>query len=91
VDEQPVSELLPVLYRAVLDSVAELERLGFRRDAAKIRADATNTYSRAWNRAGSQRLQALRTRAARIAEGRRRRRPVALETLGRVDVGGTSA
>lgn len=72
VEQQPVAEILPGLYRAVLDAVATLEALGLRRDAARIRQDATDTYSRAWNRGAARRLQILRARAERAAAGRRK-------------------
>jgi hypothetical protein len=70
VDDPPVSEVLPRLYRAVLDAVARLEGRKRRADAAVIRADATRVYSRAWNADAARRLTALRIRADRIAEGR---------------------
>jgi hypothetical protein len=73
-EDQPVSEILPGLYRAVLDAVANLEALKRRRDAAEIRAEATRVYSRAWTPDAAKRLVALRVRAGRITEvpGRRR-------------------
>ncbi len=72
VEQQPVAEILPGLYRAVLDAVASLEALGLRRDAARIREEATASYSRAWNRGAARKLQVLRARAERAAAGRRR-------------------
>lgn len=89
VEPEPLSETLPVLYRAVLDAIAELEALGFRREAAQVRADAIRAYSGAWNPAAARRLDALRSRADRVAAGRRRRGPTALEPLERIDLGGT--
>ena len=73
VEQQPVAEVLPGLYRAVLDAVADLELRGLRRDAAAIRADATRAYSGAWNAAAARRLRVLTARAARIIGSRRRR------------------
>ena len=70
-EQLPVSERLPRLYRAVLDAVAELEAQGRRRDAAAIRADATTAYSRAWNSVAERRLASLRARATRIVESNR--------------------
>lgn len=67
-DAPHVSEVLPALYRAVLDAVAALEARGRRRDAAEIRADATRVYSRAWNTKAAKRLEHLRLRADRILE-----------------------
>ncbi len=82
VEPEPISETLPVLYRAVLDAVAELEALGFRREAAQVRVDATRAYSGAWDPAAARRLHALRARADRVAEGRRTRRPTVLDPVG---------
>ena len=67
-EQLPVSEVLPGLYRAVLDAVARLEAHGRRREAGAIRAEATATYSKAWNSAAEGRLRTLRTRADRIIE-----------------------
>jgi hypothetical protein len=78
VDQQPVAEILPGLYRAVLDAVADLELRGHRSDAAALRADATQAYSGAWNAATAHRLRVLRARAARIVA---RRRPGRHESL----------
>jgi hypothetical protein len=84
VDESPISEVLPGLYRAVLDAVASLEANDLRRDAAVIRAEATRVYSRAWTADAARRLRTLRIRADRIRESRRPRRyDAVLETLGR--------
>jgi hypothetical protein len=92
VEQQPVAEILPVMYRAVLDAVAELEALGHRREAGQIRADATRAYSTAWNHAAAHRLQSLRARAIRVADGPRgHRRATVLEAVGRkADVGRTA-
>jgi hypothetical protein len=81
VEQQPVAEILPGLYRAVLDAVGSLEALGLRRDAARIRQEAIDTYSQAWNRGAARRLQVLRARAERAAAGRRR--ALAVESDGR--------
>jgi hypothetical protein len=84
VERTPVSELLPGLYRAVLDAVADLERRGRRRDAARIRAEATKVYSTAWTPAAEHRLRALQARAARIrAQRRRAGSDAVLESLAR--------
>jgi hypothetical protein len=74
VEQQPVAEVLPGLYRAVLDAVADLELRGLRRDAASIRRDATRAYSGAWNAAAARRLRILGARAARIVASRRARK-----------------
>jgi hypothetical protein len=84
VDDSPISEVLPGLYRAVLDAVAALEANDQRREAAVIRADATRVYSRAWTADAARRLRTLCARADRIRESRHPRRYEAvLESLGR--------
>jgi hypothetical protein len=70
-EQLPVSERLPRLYRAVLDAVAELEACGRRNDAAAVRAEATAAYSKAWNLAAERRLTSLRARAGRIVDSHR--------------------
>lgn len=83
-DELPVSEILPGLYRAVLDAVADLEARDRRPEAAAIRAEATGVYSRAWTAEAAKRLRLLRARADRIVEARYRSRyETVMETLGR--------
>lgn len=85
-DDESVSEILPGLYRAVLDAVANLEAGKRRHEAATIRAEATRVYSRAWNADAAKRLRALRTRADKIVYlgvRARTRYEVVVETLGR--------
>jgi hypothetical protein len=66
------AEELPALFRAVLDGVAELERLGKRHEAAKVRADAVRAYSRSWDASGRRRLEGILRGAERaIAETHR--------------------
>ena len=79
-DQQPIAEVLPGLYRAVLDAVADLELRGLRREAAGIRADATRAYSGAWNPAAAHRMRVLAVRAARVVASRRPRRRESLLT-----------
>ena len=92
VQQQPVAEILPGLYRAVLDAVADLELRGYRPDAAALRADATKAYSGAWNAAAAHRLRVLRARAARIVARRHPgRHESILEGIGRrLNVGRTA-
>lgn len=92
VEQQPVAEILPGLYRAVLDAVSVLESRGQRREAARIREEATKAYSKAWNEAAARRLRSLRARAGRVAESRRGPgRPAAVEAIeGRIDLGRTA-
>lgn len=85
-NETSVAEVMPVLYRGVLDSVALLEARHVRREAARIREEATRVYSHAWDAAAARRLRMLRERASRIALGpgaRRSRRTRLLALLGR--------
>ena len=80
-----LAEDLPELYRAILDRVAELERIGARPIAGRIRADATRAYSSAWDESARRLLLGLIARADRsITSGERsrtwsfRRRSIAL-------------
>ncbi len=66
-NELSVAEIMPVLYRGVLDSVADLEARNGRIEAARIRAEATRIYSHAWNVDAARRLRALCERAGRAA------------------------
>jgi hypothetical protein len=67
VDEPSVAETLPGLYREVLDAVAALEQGGRRREADRVRAEATAAYSKAWNQLAARRLRRLRDDALRTA------------------------
>jgi hypothetical protein len=69
-DPRPTpAEDLPTLYRTILDGVARLERLGARREAGLLRADATRAYSTAWDESGLRRLRHLSARIDRIIAG----------------------
>jgi hypothetical protein len=57
--ESTPAEVLPDLYRAILDAVARLEAAGERARAARVRRDATAAYSRAWDERARRRLLAL--------------------------------
>jgi hypothetical protein len=84
VNEPHVSEILPGLYRAVLDSVAVLEARHRRREAAEIRTEATRVYSRAWTADAARRLELLRVRADRCADpALRTRYEIVVESIGR--------
>ena len=63
-DRSP-AELLPALYRAVLDGVAALECRGERGQAAQFRVEAIREYSRSWDTTGRRRLEAILRRAER--------------------------
>ena len=83
-DQLPVSEILPGLYRAVLDVVADLEARGRRREAGQIRAEGIRIYSQAWTPDAARRLRQLRSRADRAADSRHRGRYVAvIDTIGK--------
>ena len=69
-----VAEDLPELYRAILDRVDHLERIGERSHAAQIRSAATGAYSVAWDEGARVRLIGLLTRADRVLAGRPRNR-----------------
>jgi hypothetical protein len=60
-----VAEDLPTLYRAILDRVAGLERVGARVEAARIRHEATEAYSNAWDEGARRNLVTLIARADR--------------------------
>ena len=68
-DPNSLAEALPSLYRAILDRVAELEAAGRRPEAARVRASATQIYSRAWDERARQQLTSLLARSARPAPG----------------------
>ena len=59
------AEQLPAIYRAVLDSVAELERRGERLEASRFRTEAIRAYSRSWDLRGRRRLESILRRAQR--------------------------
>ncbi len=69
-----VAEDLPELYREILDRVADLEKVGARSDAARIRAEATRAYSNAWDESARRVLTALIARADRSLAGASRSR-----------------
>lgn len=48
-DEKSVAEELPALYRALLDRIAQIDAAGHRALGHRIRSQATQIYSRAWD------------------------------------------
>jgi hypothetical protein len=55
-DEHIPAEELPTLYRAVLETVARLERAGERSFAFDVRQKALHTYSTRWDEGGRRSL-----------------------------------
>lgn len=72
--QQTIAEVLPELYRQVLDRVASLEHAGYRGEAARVRADATRIYSGPWTEAAVGKFRGLRIHAERVVSGRERPR-----------------
>ena len=70
---------LPMLYRAVLDRVGELEASGDRAMARRVRAKAIRIYSRAWDERSRRRLQNLLRRTTTETAGLRSARATAGE------------
>jgi hypothetical protein len=72
-DQLSPADDLPALYREVLDAVSLLERQGLRVEAGRIRVEATETYSVAWDDEHRQRLQQLVERSRHMLERPARR------------------
>ena len=60
-----LAEDLPELYRTILERVAELERIGARREGGRVREAATKVYSEAWHEAARRNLTQILARADR--------------------------
>ena len=86
-DEHTPAEELPTLYRAVLETVARLERAGEREFAWEIRQKAARTYSTHWDERGRRTLLRLdrdaqaRLETTRHAIGRTVAVPVSSDTI----------
>jgi hypothetical protein len=48
-DQKSAAEELPALYRALLDRIAQIDAAGHRAAGYRIRVQATQIYSRAWD------------------------------------------
>ncbi len=73
--EASIAEALPRLYRRVLDAVERLERLGGRRDAARLRRTAIGIYSAAWNSGSQRKLEEVLARIESATREQERRTP----------------
>jgi hypothetical protein len=71
---------MPELYRAVLDTVFRLERIGERDEALAIRRRAVNTYSTRWDDGGRRELARINRDAMRRLAQRRPDGAFSLET-----------
>ena len=68
-DSTSAAEAFPGIYRAILDGVAELERVGQREEALRVRRAAATAYSGPWGEAGYRRLVLLVARIERTLVG----------------------
>jgi len=58
-DQKSAAEELPALYRALLDRIAQIDAAGHRSLGYRIRIQATQIYSRAWDDRARRGLEAL--------------------------------
>lgn len=58
-DQKSAAEELPALYRALLDRIAQIDAAGHRSVGYRIRVQATQIYSRAWDDRARRGLEAL--------------------------------
>jgi hypothetical protein len=79
-DPHTPAEEMPSLYRAVLDTVWRLERLGERDYALDVRRRAVNTYATRWDESGRKELVRINRDALRRLASSRPAAGFALET-----------
>ena len=70
-DSKTAAEELPELYRALLDRIAQIDAAGHRQLAYRIRAKATQIYSRAWDERARRGLEELLRQTAEKSTARR--------------------
>jgi hypothetical protein len=63
-DPKSAAEELPALYRALLDRIAQIDAAGQRAVGYRIRVEATEIYSRAWDDRARRGLEDLLRRTA---------------------------
>jgi hypothetical protein len=63
VDDPIPAELVPVLYRRVLDAATRLEMAGDRPTSVRIRRRAVTAYASGWDRSGARALERLEAEA----------------------------
>jgi uncharacterized protein YeaC (DUF1315 family) len=68
-----IAEVLPRVYRRVLDAVETLQRGGGRAEATRLRRTAVAVYSGAWDAKSHRRLEEIATRAELAAREQERR------------------
>ena len=70
-DDQTPAEVLPSLYREVLETVSRLERAGQRDVAWEIRRKALVAYSTHWDSQGRKALEKLNREARQVLSSKR--------------------
>ncbi len=70
-DDQTPAEVLPSLYREVLETVSRLERAGQRDVAWEIRRKALVAYSTHWDTQGRKALEKLNKEARQVLASKR--------------------
>jgi len=79
-DERSAAEELPALYRALLDRIAQIDAAGHRAVGYRVRVQATEIYSRAWDDRARRGLEDLLRQTAEKPAVQRTVRGVARRT-----------